>query len=162
MKTDIKVGPKTFQERAARAPVWVKKTITHADLTETTADTAQAIELFSLPANHAIGAVQVRLRTAFKDASDAAFNTTTMSVGHSTDPDAWLTASETNENGTEVPLVREVKASGGIASQSAATTVNATFNAMAAKALNDIDTGQVDIFCEVIDYDQLDASDEED
>ena len=163
MRADIKIGPKTFQERMGRAPVWIKKNITHADLTEATANTAQTVALITLPKRHAIVAVQAILVTAFKNSADAAFNTTTVSVGDTGDVDRNLTAIETNENGTEIPLKYELTSTNGVVSQTADTTVNARFSAMAAKSLVDLDTGSIDFFLCVQDFDLLTAgSSEED
>jgi hypothetical protein len=78
--------------------------LTHADLTETTDDTDQTIELFDVADKMAVRLVKCKLVTPFEDASDAALNDTQISVGDGSDPDRYLGATQVNENGTEVDL----------------------------------------------------------
>lgn len=74
------------------------------DLTETTANTAQVLNLLNVKAGQAVRLVHHKLVTAFKDASDSNFNTCAATVGDGSDPDRLLTSTELNENGTEVDL----------------------------------------------------------
>lgn len=156
MRTDLKVAPQDLMQRAARAPFWIKKNILHSDLTETAANTAETENLLTLPKRHGIIGVQSDLVTAFKNSADSEHNTTTLKVGHSGDDDAWYTAIELNENGTEVNLryFGELTTM-GMASATADTTVQAKFGSQASKALNDLDTGSVDIYLLIVDMDLL-------
>lgn len=115
--------------------------LTHEDLTETTVNTAQTFTIKNAPAGTRVGRCAWYLAESFEDQSDAAFNTTTMTVGDSGDADRFLTSTESNENGTEV----DHKVFGVAADYiyTAATDIIITVNAMAAKALNDIDKGRV-------------------
>jgi len=76
--------------------------LTHEDLTEATANTAQVIKAFTAPAGKATRYIGHKLVRAFKDASDNAFNTTPITVGDAGDPDRLLVSTELNENGTEI------------------------------------------------------------
>jgi hypothetical protein len=78
--------------------------VTHADLTETTANTAQVIALIAAPANTVARVVKVKNVIPFKDASDAALNTTALTIGDAGDADRLLASTELNVNGTEVLL----------------------------------------------------------
>jgi hypothetical protein len=76
--------------------------LTHEDLTESADNTAQVIALFTAPAGKAIRYIGHKLVRAFKDASDAAFNTTPITAGDAGDPDRLLVSTELSENGTEI------------------------------------------------------------
>lgn len=122
--------------------------VTHTDLTEATANTAQVIALMTVAAKMAVGCVKAVLKTPFTDASDAAFNTTAVTVGDGNSANALLTSMELNSNGTEVFLKF------GTATQTVYTgadTVDITFNSMADKALVDIDAGEVHIYLKLTD-----------
>lgn len=123
--------------------------LTHEDLTESTANTAQTIEILDVEAGHAVINAATRLVTPFEDSSDAAFNTTALTVGDGTDPDQFITSQELNENGTEVDYALMV--SGGAQAFQVADTVDAVFGSMSAKSLSNIDTGKVLIYLQVVD-----------
>lgn len=167
------------------------------DLTEETANTAQVLNLLNVKAGQAVRLVKAVLVTPLKDASDAAFNTTAVTVGDGSDADRFLASMELNENGTEVDLklgpqtlpvaltAATVTTPDGsdagttqtlanalkvevnkmitdtaaivaalVASPyyiySADDTVDLTVNSMSAKALNDIDTGEVHFFFHIV------------
>ena len=139
-----------------------KITLTHADLTLATADGDQTIELLAVGAGTFVDRAAYVLRTAFKDASDSAFNSTVLSVGDGTDPDRYLhsntagTGLQINENGTEVLYhINPVAAStAGLATApymyTGDDTVDALVESMSAKALVNIDVGEIDIFLRVV------------
>jgi hypothetical protein len=79
------------------------------------------------------------LVTPFQDLSDAAFNTSTLSVGDAASATRYLNAVETNLNGTEV-LNSFTSAVNFI--YTAAGVLRLTLNAMAAKTVSDLDKGQ--------------------
>jgi len=118
------------------------------DLTETTADTPQDISLGTVPAGWIINKSMVVLVTPFKDASDAAFNTTAMVVGDAGSANRYVTSTQLNENGTEITLPKYNATSYQV---TADTEILANIAAMAAKSLSDIDTGEVHIFLQLID-----------
>jgi hypothetical protein len=78
-----------------------KAIVTHVDLTETTADTDQTIALLSVVAGDVVQKAAFQLVTAFKDASDAAFNDTQRQRWRRQDTDRLLPQLQVNENGTE-------------------------------------------------------------
>ena len=121
-----------------------KVIITHNDLTTATANTAQTIELLSVAAGDVVNTAAVKVVTAFSDASDTAYNTTTLIVGDDGTTNRFVTSQELNVNGTEVLY----KAATNTAphAYTAANTVDAVFGSMAAKSLSDIDAGEVHVF----------------
>ena len=121
-----------------------KVIITHDDLTTATANTAQTIELLSVAAGDVVNTAAVKVVTAFSDASDTAYNTTTLIVGDDGTTNRFVTSQELNVNGTEVLY----KAATNTAphAYTAANTVDAVFGSMAAKSLSDIDAGEVHVF----------------
>lgn len=139
---------KTVEEQNAHGGASHVAILTHADLTEETANTAQAIAIADVNDKVSVEVVETILKTPFQDASDAAFNTTALEVGDGSDVDRLLVSQELNVNGTEV----DRKEGTGTYQYTASDTVDANFNAMSAKALNDIDTGEVHIYLRVIDH----------
>jgi len=122
--------------------------LTHADLTEASADTAQTIALLTVADKMSVECTHTVLKTAFQDASDAAFDTTAITVGDGNDVDELLTSQELNVNGTEV---NQKTGTGVTHDYAAADTVDVVFGSMSPKALNDIDAGEVDIYLRVLD-----------
>lgn len=100
----MKIYPLVLEEQAAAGGANVRVEVTHADLTEATANTAQTIPLLTVGAKMAVRLVKAVLVTPFKDASDADFNTCPATVGDGSDVDRLLASMELNENGTEVLL----------------------------------------------------------
>jgi flavin reductase (DIM6/NTAB) family NADH-FMN oxidoreductase RutF len=119
-----------------------KAVITHSDLTQTTANTAQSITLLSLEAGDIVHSGAWRLVTAFEDASDNAFNTTAVTVNAA--GSALISATEANVNGSEV-FNKAHTATAPLAA-TGASTVAASFASMTGKSLSDIDAGEVHIF----------------
>ena len=121
--------------------------ITSDDLTETTANTAQTIELFSVPVGTVVRSAAYRLITKFEDASDNALNTTTMIVGDGGSTSRFIVSKELNVNGTEIVEWATANATDSLPfSYITADTVDAVFGSMAAKSLSDVDTGEVHIY----------------
>lgn len=141
----------TAQEAAATG-FTDKFILTHADLTLTTADADQTIQLLAVKAGTVVGPeVGYKLAIPFEDQSDSAFNTTKISVGE-TDIDRFLTATEMNLNGTEV--IYKVTANAVDTLPYAFTaddTIDATVESMAAKSLIDIDKGEVHLYLHLFD-----------
>jgi hypothetical protein len=117
--------------------------VTADDLTQTTANTAQTIKLCDLVAGDINVKVALRVKTPFENTADAAFNTTTVSVGDVAAVNTYLTAAETNKNGTVVPT--RVSTNTAVV-YTAADKVAVTFNAMAAKSLSSINKGELHVF----------------
>lgn len=134
------------QERAATGYT-DKIVVTWEDLTETAANTAQTIALMSVEVGDVVHSAAYRLVDGFEDASDNALNTTTLIVGDGGDTDRFIVSKELNENGSEVDNWATAQVTDSLPyAYLAADTVDAVFGSMAAKALNDIDTGEVHIF----------------
>lgn len=123
--------------------------VTHADLTETTANTAQSVTLLSLEQGDVVANAAYKLVTAFEDASDNAFNVTTLAVGDD-DVDEFIDETEVNKNGTEIfyagPVADSIPKVYNAASDG---PITATFMSMAAKSLSDLDAGEVHIYLHV-------------
>jgi hypothetical protein len=123
--------------------------LTHADLTETATNTAQNIPIFTVTAGMLVTKAAMVLKTAFTDASDAAFNTTPLIVGDDGNDDRFIVSTELNSNGTEVLYAAPASTTDYV--YVADNTIDAIFGSMSAKALNDIDGGEVHIFLHIID-----------
>lgn len=78
----------------------------HADLdnTSTSGTPTQTLELFDVEDGDVVTFRGMRVLEAFADASDAAFNSTTIAVGDGNNTQAFLTTKQLNVNGTEVLL----------------------------------------------------------
>lgn len=140
----MKLRPLSKEEMLKHVGATHLAIITYADLTETTADTAQNVALFTTPASYC--SVELKksvLVTPFKDASDAAFNTNALIVGDSGDTDRLLASQELNANGTEV--LKKI-GTGTKMVYTSATVINANIAAMAAKSLSNVDTGEVHLY----------------
>lgn len=136
---------------------WTHKlTLTHEDLTETNANTAQTIALLTLPANAAVMHAGFYLETPFADASDAALNTTTLIVGDAGSTARLIPSKELNVNGTEILAWVTANATDTLPyAYVDSTTVSAIFGSMAAKSLSDVDTGKIHIFLQVSELDAV-------
>ena len=76
--------------------------LTHADLTETVANTAQTIQILTTSIGDVVERVALSLQTPFEDSADTAFNTNLVTLGDGNDVDRFLPATEINDNATEV------------------------------------------------------------
>jgi hypothetical protein len=124
-----------------------KVILTHDDLTESTADTDQTIALLSVVAGDVVQKAAFQLVTAFKDASDAAFNDTQVQVGDGNDTDEYIAATQVNENGTEVLFAANVNTVPF--AYTAADTVDLLVESMTAKSLSNLDAGEIHIYLAV-------------
>tara|TARA_R110000868_G_scaffold198_3_gene1959 strand:- start:891 stop:1511 length:621 start_codon:yes stop_codon:yes gene_type:complete len=98
----MKTSNLTLNESAANGGFTHRIEIGHADLTETTTNTAQVLEALTLPAGAVVLNVAAKLITPFKDASDNAFNNVAIEIGDGADTDRYLASTQINENGTEI------------------------------------------------------------
>lgn len=129
--------------------------VDHTDLTETTANTAQVLTLRTVKKGTSVEACGIYLITPFQDASDAAFNSTAITIGE-TDVDRFLTSTELNVNGTEILSKSTANSVDTLPWDFvAADTIDVTFNSMALKSLSDLDTGKVAIFLRVTEKQDL-------
>jgi hypothetical protein len=121
--------------------------LTANDLTETAANTAQTFTV-AIPTEALMLKAEVRLKTAFKDASDAALNTTTLSLGDTSTATRYVNAAELNENGTEITA--PVFTNTAIGPYAASQNMIATVGSMAAKSLVNVDVGEVHILVQLV------------
>lgn len=135
------------QEEQANTGFTHRIRVTHADLTETTANTAQTIAILTVAARDYVSDAAFNLVTPFEDASDNAYNTTTIIVGDDGNDDRYIVSTELNVNGTEILAFGA--ASTARYAYVAANTVDAIFGSMADKSLSNIDVGAIDIFLKV-------------
>lgn len=142
-----RLRPLTTNEQAGNAGFTHVATISANNLTTTTNNTAQTFTLAALKAGDIVLKTAWALKSAFKDASDVAYNTDTLSVGDTaTGVAAHIAAIEVNENGTEVLFGFNNTA----VLYLAADSLTATFNSQSGKNLNNIDVGEVTIFVQLL------------
>lgn len=141
------VRPLGTQEQAGQAGMTHIAVITADNLQEQTVNTLQTITLCALAAKDIIVKVGWILKTPFKDVSDTAFNTTTVSIGDNSAVTTFLAAFEMNANGTSIP---EKFSNTAVGPYTAADKITATFNSMAAKALINIDAGELHVFFQLL------------
>lgn len=121
------------------------------DLTETTANTAQTIELIDVEVGSIVRDCAAYLKTPFEDASDTAFNVTTVIIGDGDDDNRYLTSTELNENGTEIDAKIETHATNSLPyAYTSADTIDAVFGGMSGKSLSNVDTGELHVFLNVV------------
>ena len=118
-------------------------TIGHADLTETTTNTAHTFSI-DIPAHTYVRDALLDLVTPFEDKSDTAFNSTTITVGDTDTAAQYISATQVNVNGTEVL----VKAMDGTARLYADGTDDLVISvgSMSAKSLSNIDAGEARVY----------------
>jgi hypothetical protein len=91
---------------------------------------------------------ELHLTIPFQDISDAAFNTSTISLGDATTATRYINASEANLNGTEVLDV--VPGVNQNVIYTAAGQLQLTLNSMAAKTISDLDKGAAYILMQIV------------
>lgn len=134
------IRPLTVQEVAAMDGFTHIATVTAGDLTQATANTAQTLDHGPIPLG-SNAQVEVRLKTPFENPSDAAFNSTTVSAGDEDSTTSLLAAQQVNKNGAFITVAR-----GALSAVYAADkTFRTTWSSMAAKNLNALTKGQLDI-----------------
>lgn len=109
--------------------------LTHADLTETTTNTAQTLTtVLPVLAKQGVELVAAILKTPFTDDATNAFNSVTLKVGDGTDDDLYLTSTELNSYGTEIflkfPPVDAITVTATTTSLTNATAITATTSVM--------------------------------
>lgn len=147
----MKFSPLTVEEIAASGGFTHRLDFSYRDITtgiaNNTAKTWGAGYLPAVAASDFVAKTELHLTTPFKDASDSAFNSSTISFGDTTTATRYVNASEANENGTEVLNVVPGAATNAI--YTAAGQLQLTLNAMANKTVSDLDTGQAYILVEI-------------
>jgi hypothetical protein len=146
--------PLGTQEQAGQTGFTHVAVITADDLSNATLAAAQTILISPLLAYDVIVKVGWYLKIPFKDLSDAAFNTSTMSIGDNAAVATHIAATEVNENGTEIFS----HYSNTAVRYTAADKIAVTFNSMAAKALLNIDVGELHVFFTLLRMSNLAAA----
>lgn len=147
--TPYQLRPLAANEVAGNGGYNYVATLTANDLTTTTADTAQTFTLATLKSGDIVYRVAYRMKTAFKDASDAAFVSMTFSVGQTGTTTTWIGATQVNELGTEVFTAASTAVAPIV--YTSANTITATFGGTltSGKNVNDIDIGELEVFVEL-------------
>jgi hypothetical protein len=122
--------------------------VTHEDFTTATTNTPQTNLIFNVEAKMGVGCVAMVLKTPFEDTADAAHNQTSIVVGDGTDADEFLTATELNENGTEIYLKYGTADS---VAYTATGGVYLTVTPNAEDAVSALNAGEVWIYLKVLD-----------
>lgn len=117
-----------------------------ATYTATASTPTATIELLAVEDGDFVRCIASRLRTAFADASDAAFNSTLVELGDGGDVDRLLVSQEVNSNGTEI-LAKQGVAAGF--TFTGADTLDVKFTSTAGKALSDLDSGEIHFFVQI-------------
>lgn len=121
-----------------------KAIVTHADLTETAAATAQNLTLLPLVAGDVVQNAAFKLVASFAQDGDAANNTTTMTLNGAAS--AVITSMQSNANGTPV-LYKAFTATAPVTVASGTSTVQLAVGAPAAgKTLAALTAGELHVF----------------
>lgn len=146
--------PLAYQESVGHSGMTHVTVVTADDLTVTASNTAQSLSI-ALATGDILGAVEDSVVVNFQDASDTAFNSSTRSIGDNTAVTTHTAAAEANANGTVVP---KKFSNTSVGPYTSANTLKITFNAMAAKALVDIDKGELHVYFRLLRVADLDAA----
>lgn len=138
----MKLRPLTTNERAELPGSTHVCVITADDLTQTATNTAQVLTVCALNAGDSVRAFDWDLRVPFQNTGDAAFNSDTISIGDDASATQYAAAAEANANGTFVTW----RTGSTVVLYTAASHILVTVNSMAAKALNNINRGELLIF----------------
>jgi hypothetical protein len=148
----MKFAPLTIEERAA-SDMTHRLDFTYEDIPAGVAvATSQLFNTAPLPvlkAGMIVKRILMYLTTPFKDASDAAFNTTTISIGDAASATRFVNAVQVNENGTEVITTFPGAAENTIYTGNSQMSV--TVNSMAAKTISDLDVGRLYVLFNIED-----------
>lgn len=147
----MKFAPLTIEEQASSGGFTHRLDFSYRDIpagiANNTAKTWGAGYLPALGASDFVAKTELHLTTAFSDASDAAFNSDTISFGDTTTATRFVNASEANVNGTEVLNVVPGAVTNAI--YTAAAQLQLTLNSMANKTVSDLDGGKAYILVEI-------------
>lgn len=144
------VRPLTTNERAEVPGFTHVIVITANDLTQAVVATAQTFDVFALLAGDIIAkAIGVPV-VPFRDASDATFNSDTVSIGDTGLATRHTAATESNGNGTFLRVQGNTSFL-----YTAADKLRITVNSMVAKALVNIDIGEYHAFVSLVRTDDV-------
>lgn len=139
--------PLTNQESAANDGANWMAIVTADMLTQTATNTKQTLKLMDLQTGDFLARVWWRLKTAFQNTADNAFNSDTISIGDSAADTTVIGANQVNANGT---VVKEAFASAAVGPYTAPDALNLVMNSMLAKALSSLNKGEVHVFIKLV------------
>lgn len=142
----------SLQDQIAMNGINLIAKVTAEMLTETTANTAQLFTVKAGKKGLAVKRVVLSSAAGLEDDSDAAFNSTAITVGDASDPDRLLGSTELNVNGTEV--LSKVNEPDYVYTD-ASETISITVNSMTGKSLSNIDTGEFYVGFELQDIEDI-------
>jgi len=126
--------------------------ITHEDLTETTADTDQVINIYTVADDISASITHAKVVDTFADLSDDDLNDTQMSAGDDDDADGFITAFQVNANGTAALVAsRDGAYTDFMVDYAAANHLEVLVESMAGKSLSNIDAGEIHFFIRFLD-----------
>jgi hypothetical protein len=143
----VKLTPFTENEIASMAGRWTHYAIVDVllgDLTVSATNTVQTFTLYTPVANDWLKDVGAIVTEQFQNTADAAYNSTTITVGDTGDIDQFIASQEMNKNGTVVPAGYNT----GDALPFTSTAANIlavviTIGSMSGKALTSLNKGRV-------------------
>lgn len=138
-----------FNEERSTLGATHRVLVTTKDLTTSADNTAQVFDLFAVKARQHVRLVKLIVHTPFRDPADAAYNSTTISVGDSAQATVFANAIQANANGSFVPVTHG--GAGNVKNYTGAATVRLTVNSMTAKNLAALKEGVVEALLEVVD-----------
>jgi len=140
----MKFAPLTIEEQASTGGFTHRLDFSYRDIPAGIANNTSKVWaagfLPAVVASDIIIKTELHLTTPFQDASDAAFNSDTLSLGDATTATRFINASESNLNGTEVLNV--IPGANSNVIYTAAGQLQLTLNSMASKSLSDLDVGR--------------------
>lgn len=145
--TNPHLAPLALQEISSFSGFTHLAIVTADHLTQATANTVQTIQLGPLPIGIYVYKAEFRPVKAFRNSADAAFNSTTASLGDSAAVTTFITAKQLNANGTPIVLPQLMNTPTG--PYAAADYVAITFASMAAKSLVNINEGELHILIQL-------------
>jgi hypothetical protein len=139
--------PLTTNERAETPGYTHVTVLTTADIAAGIANNTAASWTVALSTYDIIGRVQDFVKTPFQNTADAAFNSTTRSLGDNSAVTTHTTAAEANANGT---VVYTKFSNTAVGPYTAANTLKITLNAMSGKSLSNLNKGELHVFFQLI------------
>lgn len=147
----IRFTPLTLEEIASSGGYTHRLDLSYGDIPAgiavNTAYVWNVAPLPQFPISTIVRRVLLHLIIPFKKTGVAGFNTTTVSLGDAGSATRFISASETNENGTEVLNVTPGAVENYV--YTAAGQLQLTMNSMAAQTISDLNVGQLYILMQI-------------
>lgn len=143
----MRITPLPLEERIATGADYEVQ-IEHSDLTNAVVDGTQTLTI-PIAAKMAVRLLRMVLDVAFKNSADATNNSLLVTVGDGGSANRFLTSTELNENGTEIPLKAGVDLE---YPYTADDTIDVIFTPDSGFALSALDTGRLRLLFAFNDY----------